>query len=416
MAPLVVLLVAGLAGPAVADHGAGGAEQVTAPDRTDFELAAEAFMIQEVDLQRQRGNSRAGTTYDGFTAQPAFEAWTDMLTVARAWADELTTATYRQNPDADRQVGHATEVRTCSGIEGIRFDDGSGPLTERMVIDAARDALDSLWDACGTLWLAPPFDHMVIGIDLFREQTFPPNPDIYDVMAIEMVFRDHDGTEIDDQAAFPLDGGDPPQESDHAALTRPAVQQRDVSDTCDGSGSDFDDVPADGIFCDTIRCLTQYDVTQGFDDGTYQPAGTVTLGQLSAFLRRSVEAGGVDAPTSATCGGDGVFAGDLSWAVDEGVLPAGGCDRGAEVVTRTLMARMVRAALEASGVALPGAPDDYFLDDEGLPNELAHDVLADLRVVSGTARGEFSPGATVTRGQMSVFLGGVIDVLRENAA
>lgn len=94
------------------------------------------------------------------------------------------------------------------------------------------------------------------------------------------------------------------------------------------------------------------------------------------------------------------------WGIAQGT--AGGYTPGG-TVTRAQMATFIAAVLRAAGVALPAEPVDGFDDDQGGVHEHATNQLAALGLVAGTGERRYSPGAPVTRAQMSSFLVGAFN-------
>jgi hypothetical protein len=73
-------------------------------------------------------------------------------------------------------------------------------------------------------------------------------------------------------------------------------------------------------------------------------------------------------------------------------------------VSRAAMTTFIAGTIESAGGVLPAEPEDAFGDDDGGTHELRTNQLAAVGIVSGTGAGAYSPGATVTRGQMAKFI------------
>lgn len=201
---------------------------------------------------------------------------------------------------------------------------------------------------------------------------------------------------------------------------RPAPTPYDSTEACapfTGDEFGFDDTQG-GVFDDLIRCIGGHEITVGFSDGTYRPAGTLLRGQTAAFIRRALLAGGStlpspdDVPDAYTDDDGTLFEDDLDVLAAIGVPPTAG-DRvqpGA-VMTRARMAEWVASALRVAGAEPSADPFDWFADDDGHPREAWIDDLASFGVVTGTGPSTFSPGDPLTRGQMSVFLARTVAVL-----
>jgi hypothetical protein len=79
-----------------------------------------------------------------------------------------------------------------------------------------------------------------------------------------------------------------------------------------------------------------------------------------------------------------------------------------DTVTRGQMASFLARVLEAAGRTRPANLPDRFRDDDGTRHEANIDWLAFTGVVSGFADGTYRPSAPVTRAQMASFLSNVI--------
>ena len=73
-------------------------------------------------------------------------------------------------------------------------------------------------------------------------------------------------------------------------------------------------------------------------------------------------------------------------------------------VTRGQMASFVARLVERSGGSLPAPSRNWYTDDDASPHRESIERLTDAGIVRGTGPGTFSPGAPVTRGQMAAFL------------
>ncbi len=195
-----------------------------------------------------------------------------------------------------------------------------------------------------------------------------------------------------------------------AVGARPAAAVETVADhatpvtACVGEATTdrmFPDVSAGNIFRDAINCLAYYGVTIGYRDGTFGPRNDVTRGQMVLFMQRSARIAGADPATVvsdfATTGSDPVNRADMALLIARLLASATSNDSRVNVV------------LESDGTFTVGGaePDDAFLDSrrtQPLTKDSAAGALFELGVAKGTGGGNFSPEASVTRGQMAAFI------------
>ena len=195
-----------------------------------------------------------------------------------------------------------------------------------------------------------------------------------------------------------------------AVGARPAAAVETVADhatpvtACVGEATTdrmFPDVSPGHIFRDAINCLAYYGVTIGYRDGTFGPRNDVTRGQMVLFMQRSARIAGADPATVvsdfATTGSDPVTRADMALLIARLLASATSNDSRVNVV------------LESDGTFTVGGaePDDAFLDSrrtQPLTKDSAAGALFELGVAKGTGGGNFSPEASVTRGQMAAFI------------
>ncbi len=172
----------------------------------------------------------------------------------------------------------------------------------------------------------------------------------------------------------------------------------------------------DSVHVPGITCAAWWGVASGRTATTFDPAGSVTRGQLASFVARALEASGLVLPTGAPSAfsdddasvhepridqlaslkvvqgrGDGTFAPD-------------------EVVSRDAMATfLVRAHDALSARPLPAA-SNRFTDDDASVHAANIDKIAAAGLAGGTSPTTYSPTAPVRRGQMATFLSRTIDL------
>lgn len=168
------------------------------------------------------------------------------------------------------------------------------------------------------------------------------------------------------------------------------------------AGVTFRDVPDDHPFARDIQWLASSGITQGRADGTFGPGDRVTRAQMAAFLSRALDlraTSGIrfsDVPAAYT------FAGDIDRLATAGItLGRGdGTFDPNGTVTRGQMAAFLSRGLEltaTSGVRFVDVPSDH-------PFAADIDRLATARITQGRTDGTFGPGDRINRGQMAAFL------------
>lgn len=161
----------------------------------------------------------------------------------------------------------------------------------------------------------------------------------------------------------------------------------------------FTDIGASQFRSD-IDWLYNAGITRGCTDTRFCPGGTVTRGEMAAFLVRMFAL-----PPSATDfftdDGRSIFESDINALAASGIT--GGCGAGRYCpdapVTREQMAAFL---VRATGAPETGA--DYFLDDERSQFEAMINRSAAAGLTGGCGTYRFCPRGMVTRGEMAAFL------------
>ncbi|MCY3616816.1 MAG: S-layer homology domain-containing protein [Acidimicrobiaceae bacterium] len=195
-----------------------------------------------------------------------------------------------------------------------------------------------------------------------------------------------------------------------AVGARPAAAVQNVADhatsvtACVGDATTdwmFPDVSAGNTFRADINCLAYYGVTQGYGDGTFRPGRNVSRFEMVLFMQRAARAAGADAATVvadfATTGSDPVSRADMALLIARLLVSATSNDSRVNVVLRS------------DGIFTVGGsePDDAFTDSrrtQPITKDSAASALFELGVARGTGGGNFSPEASVTRGEMAAFI------------
>ena len=335
LTPLVTaFLTLAVAAPAVlaaTGQPSSGRAPVVAEDRTALELAAEAYALQAHNEQRAAGSTRNGATYADVDGGPALVPYTDMMTVSRWWADRMDLGTFLHNPDYGDQFGHWRSSAENIAAGTIRLPGERDPTREE-VLRRTEDLMQRWWESSGHrhTWMRDDWDHLSVGASI-RVTTVDTGRGPMEFWTLSLVanFRAHDGSRIDGRG-FAADGTTPPNESD---TTLPAPSS--------AASGPFADVAGDHLFARSIGAMAASGVTTGCGTGRYCPDGTVTRGQMAAFLTRALD------------------------------LPAGSAT---------------------------------FADSRGHTFERPIAALARAGITTGCGTDSFCPDTPVTRGQMAAFL------------
>ena len=179
-----------------------------------------------------------------------------------------------------------------------------------------------------------------------------------------------------------------------------------ATSACVGDANDdmmFPDVSEGHIFWGDISCLAYYGVTIGYGDGTFRPGADVSNGEMVLFMERAAGAAGADAEAVvgdfAETGSDPVDRGDMALLIARLLVSATSDESAVNVKTND------DGTFAVDGVA---ADDwDFFADSRRLQNRVsdsAASALYELGVANGTGMGDFSPEASVSRGEMAAFI------------
>jgi hypothetical protein len=175
----------------------------------------------------------------------------------------------------------------------------------------------------------------------------------------------------------------------------------------------FGDVPLSHGFYPFIEALFDAQITGGCGGGNYCPGASVTRGQMAVFLLRGIAYPGSATPPAAT----GTVFGDVplshpfaAWIERLAALGiTSGCGGGNYCpnasVTRGQMAVFLLRAKHGPAYQPPAATGTMFGDvTVGHPFAAWIEQLAREGITGGCGGGNYCPGSAVTRGQMAVFL------------
>ena len=179
-----------------------------------------------------------------------------------------------------------------------------------------------------------------------------------------------------------------------------------ATSACVGDANDdmmFSDVAEGHIFWGDISCLAYYGVTIGYGDGTFRPGADVSNGEMVRFMQRAAAAGGADAEAVvgdfAETGSDPVHRGDMALLIARLLVEATSEESPVNVKNND------DGTFTVEGV--DGDDWDFFADSRRLQNRVsdsAASALYELGVANGTGMGDFSPEASVSRGEMAAFI------------
>jgi hypothetical protein len=181
----------------------------------------------------------------------------------------------------------------------------------------------------------------------------------------------------------------------------------------------FGDVPEGSTHEANVDCVVWWRVASGRSAGRYDPAGTVTRGQLATFVTNTIRSGYGQLPSASR----DWFADDngsphersINELREAGIVEGGadGAYRPDGAVSRGAMATfLARAHAHRTGERLL-VPADYFSDDDGTAHEPSTNATAAVGLTGGTGGGRYAPAAPVRRDAMASFLARLLDLWEE---
>ena len=167
-----------------------------------------------------------------------------------------------------------------------------------------------------------------------------------------------------------------------------------------------------------IDCVVWYGISTGTSATAYDPGTAVTREQMAAFLARLIEISGGrlpdDAPDAFTDDDESVHEASIDKLAAAGVIEGKGDGRfdPAGTVTRGQMAKFLVNGYDHRSAEQIVVAGDYFPDDDADVFEPFIDQAAAAGFTVGRDGG-YQPGATVARDAMASFLARVLDLLVE---
>ena len=178
----------------------------------------------------------------------------------------------------------------------------------------------------------------------------------------------------------------------------------------------FRDVPEGAAHEASVDCVVWWQVAAGRSADRYDPAGTVTRGEMATFLANAIRnAYGQLPPASQDWFADDngtAHEANTNALREAGIVDgvAAGTYRPSAPVTRGAMATfLARAHAHRTGERLV-VPADFFGDDDGTVHEASTNATAGAGLTGGTGGGRYSPGAVVRRDAMATFVARLLDL------
>ncbi|MDX8344137.1 S-layer homology domain-containing protein [Rossellomorea sp. YZS02] len=174
------------------------------------------------------------------------------------------------------------------------------------------------------------------------------------------------------------------------------------------SAKGFTDVPTTHTFFDEITYLSDQEIINGFNDGTFAPGKPVTRAAAAAMIGRAIGLDGEQRATTFDDVGESNFAsGYIQSAVESKIISGytDGTFKPGKIVTRGEMAIFLARAFDLTVKA-----ETSFSDVS--PSMAASDSILQIlaeRITSGYTDGTYRPNQDVTRDQFSAFLARALD-------
>ncbi len=381
----VILVLVTLLGSLVGVAPAAGAGDASA-----LEALAEN-LFHEAHLEVRAAPASHGVT--DFPAAPPADGRTDVLDVARAWSAQMATnGTLAHNPSFGDQL--CCWIRAGENVGRFSANIQSEDDVRRAVTVLMEAWIES--DGHRANLMDARWDEFAVGV----------------VIANGTMWATTNFRTLASSAAPPGEtyGADGP----NAVTTTVSARARDITSVC-ADARDAGYVDTNGnAHEDAIRCATGLGLARGRGDGTYDPTGSVTRAQAVAFLHRAVIEAGHDLPSDGVdhfVDDNGTFIEDAANQLASAGFLRTGSNRlnPSAVASRAFIADTAGRAVEA--LTATGAADDYFDDDDGLPQELQINVLATAGVVTGNGNRGFGPSLGLSRAQVATVLVRTYDAL-----
>ena len=181
---------------------------------------------------------------------------------------------------------------------------------------------------------------------------------------------------------------------------------------------EFDDVPPDATHAGNIACVVSYGISRGVDEDRFAPHRSITRAEMAAFLVRTLERAGADLPEDPPSPfedtADSIHADAIDVLAEVGITdgvddtrfdPRGTVSRG------QMTAFIVRTIEHLLDTRISG--DRWWFDDiDGHTHEQSIVIARDLGITLGASEPRlFAPDNELTRAQMASFLARKLDFL-----
>ncbi len=176
-------------------------------------------------------------------------------------------------------------------------------------------------------------------------------------------------------------------------------------------GTWFSDVPLSSQFAPDIAWLASSGITQGYADGTFRPAASVTRDAMAAFLYRAAGSPAFAPPATSPfvdVTPAHPFYREIAWLAASGISTGTVTGQGAyfqpaEPVSREAMAAFLYRAAGSPSFAVPAASP--FVDvTTAHPFYVAIAWMRAAGISTGWSDGTYRPSATIERQAMAAFL------------
>lgn len=389
---LIVVIATALATLAVTPADAA------ARARTGPELVAESLVL---DLHAQ---ARANPEQFGYAVSPApaLTPWTDIREVARTWADrQAADQRMSHNPAfADQLCCWTTVGENVAYITLSALDDASVQSASRTIFQAWMDSTGHRNNILST-----SYDQLGLGISIRSTSTGY-------AMYLTTNFRKVSGTAPGTSYGPAASGSTPSTAPAPSAYDSPACPEGEYDRGL------FDDTLS-GTHAGAIDCMTWWGVVVPTDavGDVFGQHEVATRGFMAAVIARLAAEGGKPLPAAGSDhfdDDDGHRYEDAVNRVVEAGIAGGFTDgtfRPNASLTRAQMATFL-AHTYRDWLAL-GAPKvaDHFDDDKGSVHEKNINLVAEVDIAKGTGTRQFSPGRSLSRGQLASFAARTADHL-----
>lgn len=205
----------------------------------------------------------------------------------------------------------------------------------------------------------------------------------------------------------------------------PIPAERQISAACSPAevpSAGFTDVTPTHVHADGIDCLAWRDITQGRTPTTYDPAGTISRGQMASMLARTLASIGQELPEQPAPAFTDVAGTTHEHQIDQlaelGIILGRGNDTyGPNApVTRAQMTTLLVRTFEYAGGPPLLASHDYFADDDADVHQPSVNAAALAGLTAGVGDERFDPAAELRRDQMATLVARLLDLLVIEAA